>query len=202
MALEHATGSETAAVEQVVELTNTELLKGRWERRDLERQIRHGDRHLYVAYEVDGEIECTELDSIADAELRKEILGFTLTCVHTYEQMDAELQVPVEDLFDREDFPMGMMKSLVVDPDARGQHVGTELGLTAVSETFVDDPRVDEAVTVVWVRPDHDANLELVEHYGELVAEYDEYYGEGRDCPDCPGDDYCSCTFRIYRAPF
>jgi hypothetical protein len=61
---------------------------------------------------------------------------------------------------------------------------------------------VDEAVTVVWVRPDHEANLELVEHYGELVAEYDEYYGEGRDCPDCPGEGYCGCTFRIYRAPF
>jgi GNAT superfamily N-acetyltransferase len=196
------TSTHGPAVEQIVELSDAELLKGMWTADDLRRQVDLADRHLWVAIADGEDVVYRELETQDDAEIGREVLGFTLTCVHTYEELDAELQVPVGELFDREDCPVGMFKSLVVKPSARDRRIGTELGLRAIGETFVEDDRVDEAIAVAWVREHNSANLALVETYGELVAEYDEYYGEGRDCPECPGENYCGCTFRIYRAPF
>jgi GNAT superfamily N-acetyltransferase len=113
--------------------------------------------------------------------------------------VDAELQVPAERHFSRADTPIGMVKTMVVREAYQGQGIGSRLGAKAMSETFFEDSEVDTVIAVAWVRPDNRSNIALAEFYGDPIAEYDEYYGESRDCSICPEDDYCSCTYRIYQ---
>jgi ribosomal protein S18 acetylase RimI-like enzyme len=188
-----------SVLDRIISLTDSQLVEGKWEKRDIEKHVRDDQRHVFIASERDGEIECTEVASMSSARRPRTVLGYVLTGVHSLAEIDAHLPIPAERHFDREQFPIGMVTSIVVRGDRQGEGIGSRLGAVAMTETFFENPDVDLAFTVAWIREDQESNLALARYYGEPIAEYEEYYGDARDCPECPEDDYCSCTYRIYQ---
>lgn len=185
--------------EQIEEIANQQLEPGYLSKRmasgDAEAAIRkridRDDRVLLVCYSDETIAEVNESEVLSQTD---KVLGFAFFGMYTVEEMDEDMAVPVDEVFSREDFPVGKFRTLALREEAQGGDITSPM-LSRVIEGLYELGQ-DVWVALLWNR--HDVKTpEYIEDFGaELVREYEDYYDDWT-CAICGSD--CDCTFMYYR---
>lgn len=191
--------TSSTVVEQIDAIANRQLSLDYFEKRTiagdldgaLRERIERDDRVLLVCY-ADGEI--VEIDAPEALYRTDEILGFAFFGTYTREEMEAYMEVPVNEVFDPDDFPAGHFRNLTLRDDAQGGEIGSRMMSRTIEQLY-------ELAHDVWVvllrnRADVDTPAYAEDFGAERVAEYQDYFDD-RICAYCGQN--CECTFAFYR---
>lgn len=169
---------------------------------DFRRFAADDDSWLAVAVGDDLRIELlAERDLDADPPAHP-IHGFAIAGVWERSRVSEEMYAPLSELeantaLGDADYPIGYFRDIVVRADSQGQGIGLALGTDVA-------PRISRhasgIIAPVWERPDHDSANMVAAFGGKPMYVFEDYdlYDSGANCPVCPDDGACGCTFVMY----
>jgi len=95
---------------------------------------------------------------------------------------------------------VGMFHIGVVDEEHESEGIGRRLFQDRLN--YFQRLGVNSYIGTAWLRPNGHSSAALFEDFGfSSVGEFENFYSEDRDCPECGPGERCHCTARIYVYP-
>lgn len=186
-------------VDQIESIANQELEPDYFQKRTregtaeaaMQARIERDDRKLLVCY---ADESITEIENPEALYRTDEILGFAFFGTYTADEMDAYMEVPLEQVFVPDDFPAGHFRNLTIRGDAQGGPISSRM-IGRIIEGLYE---LGQNVLVVLLRDRHDIDTpDYAEDFGaEQVGAFENYFDD-RICTICESD--CECTFVFYK---